>query len=97
MADVDVQADGAHRYAATLTTTGGVRSQHVVTADPELLARLQATAADEPVLVRRVLEVLAVAADEAEAADDDRAVPAVIDLAELDRQRPDLLPSLPLR
>jgi len=95
--DVDVQADGEHRYAATLTTSGGVSSQHVVTCDDELLERLMATPADEPVLVRRVLEVLVSAADQAEADGDDAVLPAVVDLRELDRARPELLPSLPLR
>lgn len=97
MGDVDVQADGEHRYAATLTTAGGVSSRHVVTCDPELLERLMATRADEPVLVRRVLEVLVEAADRAESDGNLAAVPTVVDLRELDRERPDLLPSLPLR
>lgn len=97
MGDVDVQADGEHRYAATLTTSGGVSTQHVVTCDDDLLERLRATPADEPVLVRRVLEVLVTAADQAEADGSLAAVPSVVDLRELDRERPDLLPSLPLR
>lgn len=97
MGNVDVQADGEHRYAATLTTTGGMVSEHVVTCDSDLLERLEATEAEEPILVRRVLEVLVEAADAAEADGDIAAVPTVVDLRELDRERPDLLASLPLR
>ncbi|MCI2238859.1 hypothetical protein MO973_28985 [Paenibacillus sp. TRM 82003] len=97
MGAVDVQADGEHRYAATLTTAGGTSSSHVVTCDAGVLEELGATAADEPVLVRRVLEVLVRSADEAEAAGRTPAVPEVVDLRELDRQVPDLLPNLPLR
>ncbi|WP_369054921.1 hypothetical protein [Kineococcus terrestris] len=106
MTEVEVRADGAHRYAAVLTTATG-SSEHVVTADEELLARLDVTAAEEPVLVRRVLEVLAAALDRAERDDagpgDDPAggraavLPALIDLAALERERPELLRDLPLR
>ncbi len=91
-----MQADGEHRYAATLTTAGGVSSEHVVTCDERVLAVAGATPAEEPVLVRRVLEVLVRAADEAEAAGRPSALPAVLDLDALDRERPDLLPGLPL-
>ncbi|WP_432547340.1 hypothetical protein [Kineococcus sp. SYSU DK004] len=107
MTEVEVRADGAHRYAAVLTTGSGSSSEHVVTADEELLARLDVTAAEEPVLVRRVLEVLAAALDEAERDDagpgDDPAggraavLPTHIDLAALERERPELLRDLPLR
>ncbi|WP_432482395.1 hypothetical protein [Kineococcus esterisolvens] len=93
---MDVQADGEHRYAATLTTARGASSEHVVTCDEEVLAKAGATTAEEPVLVRRVLEVLVRAADEAEAAGETPAVPRVVDLRELDRQHPELLPNLPL-
>lgn len=97
MGEVDVQADGEHRYAATLTTSGGARSEHVVTCDEEVLEHAGATSAEEPVLVRRVLEVLLRAAEDAEASGHVAAVPSLIDLRELDRERPELLPGLPLR
>ncbi|MGI4895612.1 MAG: hypothetical protein ACRYF3_10925 [Janthinobacterium lividum] len=97
MGDVDVKAAGEHRYSASLTTAGGSRSEHVVTTDPQLLERLQATRAEEPILVRRLLEVFVAAADQAERDGNPTAVPTLIDLGELDRERPDLLASLPLR
>ena len=96
MGNVDVSADGEHRYAAVLTTAGGRRSEHVVVSDPLLLERLQVTDTEEPFLVRRVLELLVGAADSAEAEGDRPAVPGVIDLTALDRERPELLPSVAL-
>jgi hypothetical protein len=92
MGEIDVRADGEHRYAAALTTADGTTTEHVVVSDPDLLERLHATEAEEPFLVRRVLEVLLEAAENS-AAD----VPAVVDLTALDAERPDLLPSVPLR
>jgi len=97
MSDVDVRADGAHRYLAVITTAAGRRTEHVVACDEELLAELQVTAAEEPFLVRQVLDVLARAADAGEQDGSGATVPEVIDLRELDRERPDLLASLPLR
>ncbi|NAZ81686.1 hypothetical protein GTR02_07625 [Kineococcus sp. R8] len=97
MGDVDVRADGEHRYLAAITTTGGRRTEHVVASDPQLLADLRMTAAEEPFLVRQVLDVLARAADAAEQDGPGAGLPDVIDLRELDRERPDLLASLPLR
>ncbi|WP_432563127.1 hypothetical protein [Kineococcus sp. SYSU DK003] len=90
--EIDVVADGAHRYRAVLTSGTGRSSEHVVVSDSALLERVQATEAEEPVLVRRVLEVLLEAAENS-AGD----VPPVIDLDQLDRERPELLPSVPLR
>ncbi|MEZ0164934.1 hypothetical protein AB2L27_09170 [Kineococcus sp. LSe6-4] len=90
--DIDVWADGEHRYRAVLETSAGRRSEHVVTSDADLLERIHATDAEEPFLVRRVLEVLL---DAAETSGGD--VPEVVDLRELDRERPELLPSVPLR
>lgn len=107
--EIDVVADGEHRYAAVLTTSAGTRTEHVVTSDPDLLAKLSVTDAEEPFLVRRVLELLLDAAEAAEAAEgtgnaggDDQgvaapAVPSVIDLRTLDAERPDLLATVPLR
>jgi hypothetical protein len=97
MSDVDVRADGQHRYLAAITTTAGRRTEHVVSLDAQLLAELQVTAAEEPFLVRQVLDVLARAADAGEQDGSGATVPEVVDLRELDRQRPDLLASLPLR
>ena len=90
--DIDVRADGEHRYRAVLETSDGRRSEHLVTSDAELLERVHATAAEEPFLVRRVLEVLL---DTVETSGGE--VPAVVDLRELDRERPELLASVPLR
>ena len=96
MSDVDVRADGEHRYLAAITTAAGTRTEHVVASDPQLLAELQLTTAEEPFLVRQVLVLLARAADAGEQDGTDATVPEVIDLRELDREHPDLLPSLPL-
>jgi hypothetical protein len=97
VSDVDVRADGEHRYLAAITTTGGRRTEHVVALDAQLLAELQVTAAEEPFLVRQVLDVLARAADAGERDGSGATVPQLVDLRELDRERPDLLASLPLR
>jgi len=97
MSDVDVRADGEHRYRAVITTAEGRRTEHVVACDEQLLAELQVTAAEEPFLVRQVLDVLARAADAGERDGSGATVPEVVDLRELDRQRPDLLAGLPLR
>ncbi|MFD0482242.1 hypothetical protein ACFQ46_06515 [Kineococcus sp. GCM10028916] len=94
---IDVSADGEHRYAAVLTTAAGTRTEHLVTSDTALLEKLQATSADEPFLVRRVLEVLLQAEEAAEEAGHLPALPTVIDLTALDAERPDLLASIPLR
>jgi len=90
--EIDVRADGEHRYAAALTTNAGSTTEHSVVSDPGLLERLHATDADEPFLVRRVLEVLLDAAENSEGD-----VPPVVDLRALDAERPELLASLPLR
>ena len=90
MTELDVRADGLHRYAATITTDEGTSHEHAVTCDEDLLAELGLGKTEEPLLVRRALEVLARSADPA-------GLPGVIDLRELHRQRPDLLPSLTLR
>ena len=97
MGEIDVSADGAHRYAAVLTTSAGTRSEHVVTSDPAVLAKVSVTDAEEPFLVRRVLEVLLEAEEASEAGGNPPALPAVIDLRTLDAERPDLLASIPLR
>jgi hypothetical protein len=94
---IDVNADGEHRYAAVLTTGAGSRTEHIVTSDSHLLEKLQATAAQEPMLVRRVLEVLLEAEEAAEEQGRLPALPTVIDLRALDAERPDLLASIPLR
>ncbi len=90
--EIDVRADGEHRYRAVLETSSGERTEHLVTSDAELLERIQATEAEEPFLVRRVLEVLLETVESSGGE-----VPAVVDLRELDRERPELLPSVPLR
>ncbi|MFB9377441.1 hypothetical protein ACFFKU_14815 [Kineococcus gynurae] len=90
--DVDVRADGEHRYVAALIRSTGDESRHEVRSDADLLAELGLTAAEEPFLVRRVLELLAEANE-----DPGAQVPEVIDLRVLDAERPDLLRSLPLR
>ncbi|PRY15954.1 hypothetical protein [Kineococcus rhizosphaerae] len=92
MGEIDVVADGEHRYRAALVTADGARSEHVVTSDSELLERVRATEAEEPFLVRRVLEVLLEASENS-----GNPVPPVVDLRQLDRERPELLPSVPLR
>ncbi|NIZ92640.1 hypothetical protein [Kineococcus rubinsiae] len=97
MSDVDVRADGEHRYLAAITTAAGRRTEHVVASDPQLLEELRMTAAEEPFLVRQVVDLLARAADAGEQDGSGATVPEVIDLRELDRERPDLLASLPLR
>jgi hypothetical protein len=51
--DLDVTADGTHAYAARL----GERSVRVMVED-ETLAELGLTAVEEPLLVRRTLELL---------------------------------------
>jgi len=96
VSDVDVRADGEHRYRAAITTAAGRRTEHVVVCEAQLLEDLQVTAAEEPFLVRQVVEVLAAAADAGEQDGSGATVPEVVDLRELDRERPDLLASLPL-
>ncbi|GAA0301921.1 hypothetical protein [Kineococcus aurantiacus] len=92
MGEIDVVADGEHRYRARLGTTDGASTEHVVTSDAGLLERVRATAAEEPILVRRVLEVLVEASQTS-----GNPLPEVIDLRRLDAERPELLPSVPLR
>jgi hypothetical protein len=96
MGEIDVSADGVHRYAAVLTTSAGTRTEHVVTSAPAVLEKVAATATEEPFLVRRVLEVLLAAEEAAEAEGHPAPLPAVIDLSALDAERPDLLASIPL-
>lgn len=59
--ELDLRADGAHRYAVTLTAPGDdtLSVTHVVSVPPSLLEELQLTLADEPVLVRQAVELLA--------------------------------------
>ena len=85
-----MRADGVHRYAATTTVADGTAREHVVTCDEDLLAELGIGPVEEPLLVRRALEALVRSAAGAE-------LPAVIDLAQLHEQQPDLLRSLTLR
>lgn len=70
MSDLDITADGPGRYLLALDG-----SDHTVTVSAALLADLGLTAAQEPVLIRRVVELLAA-----------RGVrpPPVLDLAQLD-------------
>ncbi|WP_432541669.1 hypothetical protein [Kineococcus sp. SYSU DK002] len=89
---IDLVADGEHRYLATLRGSDGTRTEHVVTSDPDLLERVAVTPAEEPFLVRRVVEVLLETAETSGGT-----VPAVVDLRELDAARPELLRSVPLR
>lgn len=89
---IDLVADGEHRYLATLRASDGTLSEHVVTSDAALLERVAVADAQEPLLVRRVVEVLLETAETSGGT-----VPAVIDLRELDAARPDLLASVPLR
>ncbi len=58
MTELDIRADGEHRYRASLTTDDGTVSEYVVEVPQGLLADLNLEAADEPTLVRTALEML---------------------------------------
>ena len=96
MSDLDVRADGEHRYAATTTAPDGTTARHEVLSHPELLAELGLGPAEEPLLVRRALEELVRAADRGAGAATG-GLPAVIDLRLLHEEHPELLRSLTLR
>ncbi|GAA4660541.1 hypothetical protein [Kineococcus glutinatus] len=88
MTELDLQADGSHRYLATTTTADGTAREHTVLCDEELLAELGLGRTEEPLLVRRALETMLRAAGE------DGELPAVIDLRALGEERPELLDAL---
>jgi len=58
MSDLDIRADGEHRYLAGLTTDDGTTNEYVVEVPEALLTDLNLEAADEPTLVRTALELL---------------------------------------
>jgi len=58
MADLDVRAAGEGLYEADVVAADGQGSRHLIEADAAALDRLHATAADEPFVVRRALELV---------------------------------------
>lgn len=73
--EIDVRADGEHRYAVSVA-----ERQHTVSVPESLLGELQLTDADEPVLVRQALELLLV--------NGDQDLPASFALTEVEALRP---------
>ena len=97
MSELDVRADGEHRYAATTTSPDGTGNlEHTVLSDPALLAELGLGRVEEPLLVRRALEQL-VRTTQRHGDGAGSALPPVIDLAQLHAEDPDLLRNLTLR
>ena len=57
-AKLDIKASDSHQYDVTITHPSGVETRHCVTVPEELLADLQVSAAQEPLLVRASLGYL---------------------------------------
>jgi hypothetical protein len=56
--DLDIRADGEHRYRADVTDAHGATGEYVITVPERLLDELNLETADEPLLVRSALELL---------------------------------------
>jgi len=58
VSDLDIRADGEHRYLAEVTDEDGASSEYTVEVPESLLDELNLEPADEPLLVRSALELL---------------------------------------
>ena len=97
MSDLDVRADGEHRYVATTASPDGTGTlEHAVLSAPDLLADLGLGPVEEPLLVRRALEQL-VRTTQRGPGQPRAALPEVIDLPQLHAENPELLRNLTLR
>lgn len=58
MGNLDITADGEHRYVATVTREDGTTRDYTVQVPTSLLSELNLSDADEPLVVRAALEMI---------------------------------------
>lgn len=85
MSELDVRAAGEHAYEAEVVSADGATTTSQVAVETDVLVELGATDADEPLVVRRALELVLEVGG---------ALPERTSLGALGRDYPALLPEL---